>query len=237
LKSAALNQTISGLYNQVSAIAVLAPLQRALVDYYATAETTNVEFGSTFSDLFFAIRIQTYLLKAQVYDNSFNQLPNLTVSEVNYDFPESLIPTRPPPVQLPGAINSSSELLGPVAVPATRGLYAFSLTIPIINFNARSTPPTLGYLSMIINTAPLQRVVSGTTGIGQTGQLLVVANMGSHYVVIFPPVRTPEIYEHDILPGQYPAIDMTFMNKTGFLVNTHNANGTPVSVGYTVCHI
>ena len=172
-----------------------------------------------------------------MYDNGFNQLPNLTVSKVNYDFPNSLIPTGPPPAQLPHGITSSNGLLGPVAVPAIPGSYAFSLTIPIINVNANSTPPTLGYLSIIINTGPLQRVINSTTGLGQTGQLLVVANIGSHYNIILPPVRTPNIFEHDILPGQYPAIDMVFMNKTGFLANTHNAYGTPVSVGYTVCHV
>jgi hypothetical protein len=234
LKSVQLNQTIGSLYNQVFSITTRVLLQHALVDYYALDQAADTVFPEAYGDLNTAIGTQTSLYAGRVYDNSFNLLSNLTISDVNYEFPSSLIPTAAPPPPLAGMVNTSGELLGPVAVPAAPGTYAISITIPILNVNASSSPPRLGYMSIIVTASGLQRAVNDTTGMGQTGQLLVVAKNGSHYDVVLPPARTPSVYEVDIYPGQYPAIDLAFKNKTGFLINTHNAFGAAVSVGYTV---
>ena len=77
-------------------------------------------------------------------------------------------------------------------------------------------------------------MVNDTTGMGETGQLLVVAKNGSHYDVILPPARTLQSYDQIFLPGQYPAVDMAFKSLTGYLISTHDAAGAHVSVGYTV---
>lgn len=234
LKSVQLNQTIGTLYQQVYSVTTRVLIQAALINYYAQAQNPNADFPLAYNDLSTAMGTQTSLYEARVYDNNFNGLPNLTISEVDYDFPDSLIPTAPPQPPLPGMPKTTGELLGPVYVPAAPGTFAFSLTIPIMNINASSVPPQLGYLSMIVTASGLQRAVNDTTGMGQTGQLLVVAKNGSHYDVLLPPARTPNVYQQDIYPGQYPAIDLAFKNKTGFLIDTHNAYGTAVSVGYTV---
>ena len=209
-------------------------IQRALVNYYNQSQSPDVDFPQAYNDLSTAIGTQSSLLEGRVYDNSFNLLTNLTISNVNYPFPDSLLPTVPPQPPLPGMVNTTGELLGPVLVPAAPGTYAFSITIPIVNINTTSVPPNLGYLSIIVTASGLQRAVNDTTGMGQTGQLLVVAKNGSHYDIILPPARTPQVYDTDIYPGQYPAIDLAFKNQTGFLIDTHNAVGSPVSVGYTV---
>jgi hypothetical protein len=238
LTSVQLNQTLASLYIRVTAISQRVALQDALRNYYAIAGTTaSASFARAKSDLFSNIEMATSLLEARVYDNGLNQLPDLTVSKVDYHFPDSI--TAPTLIQLAGPANVTSQItvLGPVAVPDAPQTYAYSFTIPINNTNASSTPPTLGYLSTIVSTLPLQRVVNDGVGIGQTGQFLIVANAGSHFEVILPPLRTPDIYGVEILRGQYPAIDMAFRNQSGSLVNTHNSYGTAVSVGYTVLQL
>jgi osomolarity two-component system, sensor histidine kinase SLN1 len=229
LKSIQLSQAIDSLYDQVFAVTTRETIQEGLVNFYATGEAPHVEFPEAHRSLRTAIGTQQSLLEGRVYTNNFTLLPALTISHVDYDLPDSLIPTAPP-VDM---VNTPGELRGPVVVHATPGLYACSITIPIINVNG-STPSTLGYLSMIVSASCLQRVVNDTTGMGQTGQILLIAKHGPHYNVIFPPARTPNIYERHIFPGQYPAIDLTFKNRTGFLINTPNDMETPVSVGYTV---
>ena len=212
-------------------------IQRSLINYYASDDKPDEIFAGAFDDLQTAIGTQSQILAGQVYTNDFILLPNLTVSDVSYTFPPSLYPTAIPPV-LPG-LNSTTtgQILGPVAVPETPGSYALSMTIPILNTNASTTPRILGYLSAIFTASGLQRAVNDSTGMGQTGQLLVVAKNGSHYDIILPPARTPLVYEQDFLPGQYPAVDMAFEKKTGYYIDTHNAAGAPISVGYNVCSL
>ena len=209
-------------------------IQRSLVNYYASNDKPDTIFEGAFSDLQTAIGTQSQILAGQIYANDFSLLPNLSVSDVSYAFPASLYPTAIPPI-LPGLNSTTSgEILGPVAVPATPGSYALSMTIPILNTNVSTTPRILGYMSAIFVASGLQRAVNDTTGMGQTGQLLVVAKNGSHYDIILPPARTPQVYEQDFTPGQYPAVDMAFKNRTGYFISTHNAAGAPVSVGYNV---
>ena len=209
-------------------------IQRSLINYYASNDKPDSIFEGAFNDLQTAIGTQSQLLAGQVYANDFTLLSNLTVSDVSYTFPSSLYPTAIPPIR-PG-LNSTNtgEIMGPVAVPATPGSYALSMTIPILNTNASTTPRILGYLSVIFTASGLQRAVNDTTGMGQTGQLLVVAKNGSHYDIILPPARTPQVYEQDFITGQYPAVDMAFGNSSGYCIDTHNAAGAPVSVGYNV---
>jgi hypothetical protein len=169
-----------------------------------------------------------------VYTSDFTLLPNLTVSNVPYDFPSGLTPTAIPLVLKGVNSTTAGEILGPVAVPATPGSYALSMTIPIININASTTPLMLGYISVIFTASGLQRAVNDTVGMGKTGQLLVITTNDSHYKIILPPVRTPSVYGQVVLPGEYPAMEMALKNNTGYIINTHNAAGAPVSVGYTV---
>jgi len=177
------------------------------------------------------IRTQDQVLAARVYTNDFTLLPNLTVSNVAYDFPPGLTPTA-----VSSGLNSttSGEILGPVSFPATPGSYALSMTIPIININANTTPLMLGYISVIFTARGLQRTVNDTVGMGQTGQVLVITTNGSHHKIILPPVRTPLVYGQVILQGEYPAIEIALKNNMGYIINTNNAVGAPVSVGYTV---
>ena len=87
---------------------------------------------------------------------------------------------------------------------------------------------------MVMTASGLLRAVNDSTGIGSTGQLLVIAHNGSHYDVVLPPFRTPQLYGQDFYPGQYPAVDMAFKNRTSYLISTHNVGNESVSVGYTV---
>lgn len=234
LKSVQINQTINFLYSQVFAISTRILVQRSLVNYYAEAQPPDTTFAEAFNDLQTAVGTQEQILEGRVYTNDLIQLTNLTVSDVSYDFPDILFPTEIPPVT-PGTTSmTTGQLLGPVAVPATPGSYALSITIPIVNINASSSPPILGYMSMIFTASGLQRAMNDSTGMGQTGQLLVVAVNGTHYDVILPPFRTPQIYGEDFFPGQYPAVDLAFQNRTGYITSTHNDEGSSVSVGYTV---
>jgi hypothetical protein len=173
-------------------------------------------------------------MEGRIYTNDFTPLPNLTVSDVSYSFPDNLFPTTIPPPGPGGNQLTSGEILGPVAVPDVPGSYVISMTIPIVNINTSSTPLILGYISTIVTASGLQRAVNDSTGMGQTGQLLVVAKNGSHYDIVLPPGRTPNIFDQNFSRGSYPAVDDAFKNRTGFLIDTHNAANAPVSVGYNV---
>ena len=209
-------------------------IQHALINYYSSKEHSDSVFAGVYNDLSTFIRTQAQILAARVYTNDFTLLPNLTVSIAPYDFPANLIPTAIPLV-LKG-VNSSNagEIIGPVSVPATPGSSALSMTIPIINTNARTTPLILGYISLIFTASRLQLAVNDTVGMGQTGQLLVVTTNDSHYDIILPPVRTPQIYGQVVQKGEYAAMEMAFKNSTGYVIDTYNALGERVSVGYTV---
>jgi osomolarity two-component system, sensor histidine kinase SLN1 len=237
LKSVQINQTINFLYQQVFSITTRVMIQRALVNYYAENQPPDTQFDGAYPDLQTAIGTESQILEGRIYTNNFTWLPNLTVTDVSYGFPDSLFPTGVPVT--PSGINQTANegtLLGPVEVPATPGSFALSLTIPIINNNVSSQPYVLGYMSAIVSASGIQRAVNDSTGMGQTGQLLVVAQNGSHYDVVLPPSRTPDVFDEDFTKGQYPAVDMAFENRSGagYLINTNNARGAPVSVGYNV---
>ena len=170
-----------------------------------------------------------------MYTNHFTLLSNLTVSNVPYHFPPALTPTAIPRVLKGVNSTTTGEILGPVAVPAMPRSYALLMTIPIINIYASTAILMLGYVSVIFTASSLQRTVNDTVGMGQTGQLLVMTtNNSSHHKIVLPPVRTPQIYGKVIPQGEYPAMDIVLMNNTGHIINTYNAEGEPVSVGYTV---
>jgi osomolarity two-component system, sensor histidine kinase SLN1 len=234
LKSVQINQTINFLYNEVFAITTRVLIQAALINYYANKTDPEALFAGAFNDLQTAMGTQPQIMEARIYTIDFTPLPNLTFSEVSYSFPNSLFPTSVPPPGPGGNQLTSGEILGPVAVPDAPGLYVLSMTIPITNVNSSSTPLILGYMSMVLTASGLQRAVNDSTGMGQTGQLLVVAKNGSHYDIVLPPGRTPTIYNENFYPGSYPAVDDAFKNRTGFLIDTHNVAGAPVSVGYNV---
>lgn len=233
LKSVQINQTLNFLYNQAFGITTRSALQQGFIDYYSSNEHTESAFAGVYGHLFAFIRTQDQILAVRVYTNDFTLLSNLTVSNVPYDFPPSLIPTAIPPV-LKDVNSISGEILGPVAVPATPGSYALSITMRIINTNASTTPLHLGYISVIFTASGLLRTVNDTVGMGLTGQLLVIATNGSHYNTILPPVRTPQVYSQVVLQDEYPAVEMAFKNNTGYIINTRNGVGASVSVGYTV---
>jgi osomolarity two-component system sensor histidine kinase SLN1 len=233
LKSVQINQTINFFYNQAFAITTRVMIQQALVDYYTEAQSPDTEFPGAYNDLKTAIGTQAQILEGRMYTNDFTPLTNLTVSVVPYDFPNMLFPTTIPPVD-PSNNATTGQLLGPIAVPAAPGTYALSITIPVLNTITNSTPLMLGYISMVFTATGLLRAVNDSTGMGQTGQLLVVAKNGDHFDVMLPPFRTPQVYGQDFLPGQYPAVDFAFKNRTGYLISTYNAAGSPVSVGYNV---
>jgi osomolarity two-component system, sensor histidine kinase SLN1 len=234
LKSVQINQTLNFLYNQAFAVTTRAMIQRSLVRYYASHEKPDSIFEGAFNDLQTAIGTQPQILAGQIYTNDFTLLPNLSASDVPYTFPASLYPTAIPPIHRGFNSTTTGEILGPVAVPATPGSYALSMTIPILNTNASTSPHILGYMSLIFTAAGLQRAVNDTTGIGQTGQLLVVAKNGSNYDFILPPARTPQVYGQSFMPGQYLAVDMAFQNGTGYYISTRNSVNALVSVGYNV---
>lgn len=87
---------------------------------------------------------------------------------------------------------------------------------------------------MIVTANGLLRAVNDSTGMGETGQLILLAQRNNEYEVILPPLRTPEIFGLDFNLSQYPAARIAFQNGTGYLMDTHNAAGADVSVGYTV---
>lgn len=236
LKSVQLNQTINFLYNQVFGVTTRVLIQGALLSYYVNNSTITSNFTAAYSDLQTAIGTQTNLLAGRVYSNTFDRLENLTFSSVDYDLPDSLYPTAIPPNPANDNRNTSAgQVLGPVAVSATPGNYALSFTIPIINNNSTATTQILGYMSMIVTATGLMRVVNDSTGMGETGQLLVLSPIGTdQYDVILPPLRTPNAFNQQYNISQYPAVQDAFANKTGYTIDTHNAYGTPVSVGYTV---
>jgi len=234
LKSVQINQTINNLYNQVLAITTRVMIQRSLLTYSEENFPSNFSFTNAYNDLSVAIGAQPAIQAAQVYDTNFTKLPNLTISDVTFPIPDILWPTAKPPLPANGKVNNSGQVLGPVMVNAAVGSFSLSLTIPVLNTDASSSPAILGYLSIVFSAAGLQRAVNDSTGMGQTGQLLVVERNESFYSIILPPLRTPQLYNTPIYPGQYPAIDQTFINRTGYDISTHNAAGNPVSVGYTV---
>ena len=209
-------------------------IQRALINYYVTNQNSNALIEGAYGDLQTAIGTQAQILAGKVFTNNFTLIPNLTFSDVSYPFPDILTPTGIPPTHQGLTSITTGQLLGPVSVPATPGSYALSITIPIVNINGSNAPPILGYISAIFTASGLLRAINDTTGMGQTGQLLVVAKNGSHYDVILPPGRRPQGYGQPFIVGRYPAVDMAFMKKSGYLINTNNAAGAPVSVGYNV---
>jgi hypothetical protein len=233
LKSVQINQTINNLYNQVFAVTTRVMIQKNLVNYYNDHLSANASFANSYDDLSTAIAAQPSIQAAQIYDTDFNQLTNLSVSDVTFNIPASLWPTSKPPLPLNGNVNSSGQLLGPAYINSTSG-FSVSLTIPILNTNASSSPALLGYMSVIFSAGGLQKAVNDSTGMGQTGQLLVVEMNETFYSIILPPLRTPQIYGTPINPGQYLAMDLAFDNRTGYDISTHNAENQPVSVGYTV---
>ena len=236
LKSVQINQTINFLYNQVFSLTTRVLFQHALINYNVESQPADTQFGSAYTDLSTAISTQSQILEGRVYSPDFVLLPNLTVSTVTYSLPDALWPTTIPPISAGSNETSAGQLLGPLPIADVPGSYALSLTIPVVNTNTSSTPVILGYMSCILTASGLLKAVNDSTGMGATGQLLVVAQNGSQYDVVLPPLRTPQIYEEDFLPRQYPAVDLAFANKTGpgYLIDTHNAAGDSVSVGYTV---
>lgn len=235
MKSVQLNQTINFLYNQVFSITTRVLIQRTLQDYYSTYTPADTVFANAYSDFQTAIGSQSTLYAGQIYTNNFTPLTNLTYSTVSYPFPESLYPTAIPPTPPDDNRNTSAgQVLGPVSVPASPGLYALSFTIPIVNSNASSQPLILGYVSMIVSAAGLLRAVNDSTGMGQTGQTLVVQKNNSQYEVMLPPLRDPELFGQSFNLTQFPAVQLAFQNQTGYLIDTSNALGNGVSVGYTV---
>ena len=235
MKSVQLNQTINFLYNQVFGVTTRVLIQTALTSYYAANISADAQFAAAYADLETAVGTQANLLAGRVYTNDFTQLPNLTFSSVAYTLPDTLYPTSIPPNPPNDNRNTSAgQVLGPVPVTESPGLYVLSFTIPIINNNASSNPLILGYMSMIVNANGLLRAVNDSTGMGETGQLILLARRDDMYQVILPPLRTPEIFGQEFNLSQYPAAQVAFQNKTGYLMDTHNAAGTDVSVGYTV---
>jgi len=238
MKSVQLNQTLGSLYNQIYSVSTRVLIQQALASYYTSSNSsTDMQFGPGYNDFATAIGTQSTLLAGRVYDNDFNQLPNFTVSTVTYDFPESLYPTAIPPTPPGGTNTSAGEILGPLAISESPGLYVISMTVPITNLNSGAQPLILGYLSMITTATGLLRAVNDSTGMGQTGQTLLVGRNGSQYQILLPPLRTPQFFGQVFNISVNPAVEATFQNQTGYLINTHNAVGTAVSVGYTVIHI
>lgn len=234
LKSVQINQTINSLYNQAYGLTTRVLIQAALVKYYAEHESPNSTFPTAYSDLSTAIGTQQLILGGRIYANDFTPLPNFTLTNVPYNFSNSLFPTSIPPPPRSGNQINAGLLLGPEAVPDTPGSYILSLTIPIVNTNASSNPLILGYIAMVMTATGLLRAVNDSTGIGSTGQLLAITRNGSHYDVVLPPFRTPQLYGQDFYHGQYPAVDMAFKNRTSYLISTHNVANESVSVGYTV---
>jgi len=236
LKSVQINQTINFLYNQVYTLTTRVLFQHSLITYIADSQPPDTQFGSAYNDLSTAIGTQSQILAGRVYSPDFVLLPNLTVTDVTYSLPDALWPTSIPPTPVGSNQTSAGQLLGPLPIASQAGSYALSLTIPIVNTNSSASPLILGYMSCILTASGLLKAVNDSTGMGATGQLLVVARNDSHYDVVLPPLRTPQIYEEDFSPRQYPAVDLAFANKTGpgYLIDTHDAAGDPVSVGYTV---
>jgi osomolarity two-component system, sensor histidine kinase SLN1 len=235
MKSVQLNQTINFLYNQVFSITTRVLIQAALVNYYATNQTPDATFPAAYNDFQAAIGTQSTTLEGRVYTNNFTRLTNLTFSTVGYPFPDSLFPDTIPPTPPGDNRNTSAgQVSGPVAVPQSPGTYALSFTIPIVNSNTSSTPLILGYMSMVVSASGLLRAVNDSTGMGETGQTLVIARNDSEYQIILPPLRTPDLFEQSFNLSQSPAAEAAFQNQTGFLIDTHNSLGTAVSVGYTV---
>jgi hypothetical protein len=235
MKSVQLNQTINFLYNQVFGVTTRVLIQAALTSFYAGNLSASAEFAAAYSDLGTAIGTQANLLAGRVYTNDFTRLPNLTFNSVLYTLPDNLYPTSIPPNPPNDNRNTSAgQVLGPVAIPDSPGSYALSFTIPVINNNASSNPLILGYMSMIVTANGLLRAVNDSTGMGETGQLILLARRNNEYEVILPPLRTPEIFGLDFNLSQYPAAQIAFQNQTGYLIDTHNAAGTDVAVGYTV---
>ena len=239
LKSVQINQTITFLYNQAFAVTTRVLLQTALNNYYTENLSPNMSFPSAHRDLQTAVSTQSQIFAARVYTTDMTLLPNLTVIDVDYPLPDSLNPTgipRPPD----GSDNTAiaGALFGPVQIPDSPGTYALSLTIPIMNTNDSSHLSLLGWMSTVFTASGIQRAVNDRTGMGQTGQVLVVARNQSRYEVIIPPARTPRIHNQEFKRGQYPAVDLAFDNHSspGYLINTHDAGGYPVSVGYHVFH-
>ena len=237
MKSVQLNQTINFLYNQVFGVTTRVLIQSALASFYAGNISANTEFAAAYNDLQTAIGTQANLLAGRVYSSNFTRLQNLTFTTVNYSFPDSLYPTALPPLYPNQNPTSAGQVLGPASIADSPGLYAMSFTIPILNNNASSVPLILGYMSMIVNGNGLLRAVNDSTGMGATGQLLLLAQNNDTYQVILPPLRTPDIYGAVYNLSQYPAAKVAFQNKTGYLIDTHNADGADVSVGYTVCKL
>jgi hypothetical protein len=153
---------------------------------------------------------------------------------VSYNFSDSLYPTQVPSTSAGVSNSTAGELLGPVAVSASPGTYALGLTIPIINMNSSSQPSVLGYLVMVVSAGGLLRAVNDSTGMGQTGQTLVVARNNSQYQIVLPPLRTPQVFGQMFNLSQNPAVQAIFQNQTGYNIDTHNALGDAVSEGYTV---
>ncbi len=235
MKSVQLNQTITFLYNQVFGVTTRVLIQAALTSFYAANISSDAEFAVAYSDLGTAIGSQANLLAGRVYTNDYTRLSNLSFTSVTYNLPDNLYPTSIPPNPPNDNRNTSAgQVLGPVAIPDSPGSYALSFTIPIINNNASSYPLILGYMSMIVTANGLLRAVNDSTGMGETGQLILLAQHDNEYQVILPPLRNPEMFGLVFNLSQYPAAQIAFQNKTGYLIDTHNAAGADVSVCYTV---
>lgn len=228
-----MNQTINFLYNQVFGVTTRVLLQLALTTY-ATGNQSSTVMTAAYNDLRTAIGTQGNILSGQVYSPNFTAISNLSYTGVSYDYPKDLYPTGIPPLNPNDPRNASAgQVLGPVSVPQTPGGYALSFTIPIADNN--STTTILGYMSMIVSGSGLIKAVNDSTGMGHTGQLLVISQADQTFQVVLPPLRTPDLFGQEFNISESPAVGMAFANQTGYLTSTHNALGQEVSVGYTVC--
>ncbi|KAJ3164826.1 hypothetical protein HDU88_005038 [Geranomyces variabilis] len=118
-------------------------------------------------------------------------------------------------------ISDATSVTKPTIInPAQRadGSFAWGLLAPVMDSN--SPLIQLGSIYMVLATSELQQIVNDTAGLGNTGQLAIVTAVNqSSFHVVFPPVRTPNLFGQVLPLNRFYAINNAIATgKSGVMV-------------------
>ena len=147
----------------------------------------------------------------------------------------------------------SNLVLGPLIINESFSL--MSMTLPVIENNSETN--ILGWLTIVQDARLIETVIQDDTGLGRTGQTLVLGPVDP--TNLFPPGSSEQSNVRFMLPighaaanrhasaivnepfpaSAFPAVKAAILDgfhgtrELGSMLNTHNENGTKVSVAYS----
>jgi osomolarity two-component system sensor histidine kinase SLN1 len=178
---------------------------------------------------------------------------------------DSLIPVKIRGEVAPSDIAADGLFLGPISVQRAQDntpIYVASLTVPVFNNTTAvpSTRNTLGYMTVVFNIHALVDVVNETLGLGQSGQVLLIGpnnrlnrwnNQSGEFNIsqntdqfkyILPPANDPRLALTTNAISSFPIVFRAWSDAdaqggvSGVDMDTKDATGTRVAVGYDHCH-